>query len=122
MSYLTWIIAATEAGGESINPLAGFWMFIPLILIFWLLIFRPQKKERQRRQQMIENIRKGDKVVTIGGVHGVVKKIEDSEVVLAIDAEAKDKVRVRISKSAVHDVKTSGEEADAPSEIPDQES
>ena len=98
-----------------------FWFLIPLFLIFWLLILRPQKKERQRRQQMIDNVHKNDKVVTIGGIHGVVKKIEDNELVLAIDAEDKDRMRIRVAKSAVHNVKSSEDTTEGPSEIPEEQ-
>lgn len=95
----------------------GIISFLPIILIFgifWLLVFRPQKKERDRRRQMVDNVRKNDKIVTIGGIHGVVRKVEDSDVVIAIDAEEKDKMRIRIAKSAIHDVKNAGDSALAP--------
>lgn len=96
----------------------GLVSFLPIILIFgvfWLLVFRPQRKERQRRQEMVNNVRKNDKIVTIGGIHGVVRKVEDVEVVIAIDAEEKDKTRIRIAKSAIHDVKDAGDSGLEPS-------
>jgi len=117
VTALTTILAAGEApggGGFSILP------FLPIVLIFgifYLLVFRPQKKERGRRQEMVNNVRKNDKIVTIGGIHGVVRKVEDAEVVIAIDAEDKDKMRIRIAKSAIHDVKNGGDSAlDPPSD------
>ena len=110
------------SGGGGGGGMMMLWYFIPLILIFWLLIFRPQKKERERRKRMIEGLRKNDRVVTIGGIHGVVKKVEDNEIVVAIDAESKDKVRVRMSKSAINAVRTADDEAssdnESPAEIP----
>lgn len=123
------IIAQAPGGADGAGSGSGggggmmmLWYFIPLILIFWLLIFRPQKKERERRKRMIEGLRKNDRVVTIGGIHGVVKKVEDNEIVVAIDAESKDKVRVRMSKSAINAVRTADDEAssdnESPAEIP----
>ena len=118
MTALTTILAAGEASGGGGG--FGFISFLPIVLIFgifYLLVFRPQKKERQKRQEMVNNVRKNDKIVTIGGIHGVVRKVEDAEVVIAIDAEEKDKMRIRIAKSAIHDVKNAGDSAlDPPSD------
>ena len=106
--------AAPPGGG-----LMTFWFLIPFVLIFWFLILRPQKKERERRRQMIENIRKNDHVVTIGGIHGIVKKVEDAEAVIAIDEDGRDKVRIRVAKSAINMVKGtgSGDEESLPSPL-----
>ncbi|AWG43005.1 preprotein translocase subunit YajC [Candidatus Borreliella tachyglossi] len=66
-------------------------VFVPVIAIFWFLVISPQRKEEKKKREMIANLKKGDKVLTIGGIFGVVKKISDSEVVLELNptSEAK---------------------------------
>ncbi len=86
---------------EGSNPLA---MFIPLVLIFlvfYFFIIRPQKKKEDKRKQMIEAVRKGDKVVTIGGLHGVVTQIDETSVLIQADTNTK----LRVEKNALSDVR-----------------
>ena len=62
------------------SGLGGLGFFLPLILIFvvfYFLIIRPQQKREKKRKAMIEAIRKGDRVVTAGGIHGKVHQVED---------------------------------------------
>lgn len=85
---------------ESANPLA---MFLPLILIFlvfYFFIIRPQKKKEDARKKMIEAVRKGDKVVTIGGVHGTVTQVDETSVLLQVDTNTK----LRVEKNALSNV------------------
>ena len=70
-----------QSGGG--NPLAG--NFVPIILMvvmFYLLLIRPQQKQRKELQARIDSIEKGDKVVTTGGLHGTVHQISDKTVTL----------------------------------------
>jgi len=60
--------------GELFNSL---FLFLPLIAIFYFLIFRPQQKQRKELQQMLANIKKGDRIVTRGGVQAVIDKVEE---------------------------------------------
>ena len=91
-------LAQTAGGGQG-----GWWtMLLPIIMImavFYLLILRPQKKRDQERVRMIDSLKKGDRVVTIGGVHGVVVTIKDDNVVLRVDEERN--VHMRFVKSAI---------------------
>ena len=86
--------------GEQANPLA---MFLPLILIFivfYFFIIRPQKKKEDARKKMIEAVKKGDKVVTIGGVHGTVTQVDESSVLVQVDTNTK----LRVEKNALSNV------------------
>lgn len=65
--------------------------------IFYLLLILPMRKRQKATQQMIENLKKGDKVVTTGGLYGEVAALEDAWVLLRIA----DNVRVRVAKSAI---------------------
>ena len=79
------------------NPLT---MFLPLILIFivfYFFIIRPQKKKEDTRKSMIESVSKGDKIVTIGGVHGTVTQVDDTSVLAQVDSNTK----LRIEKNAI---------------------
>jgi len=89
-------------GGEQANPIA---MFLPLILIFivfYFFIIRPQKKKEDTRKQMIEAVKKGDRVVTVGGVHGTVNQVDEASVLVQVDSNTK----LRIEKSALASVGT----------------
>jgi len=60
-------------GGSSIS-----FVFLGLIiLVFWLFMIRPQAKKQKQQKQFIQNLQKGDKVVTIAGIHGTVNKLND---------------------------------------------
>jgi preprotein translocase subunit YajC len=71
--------------------------FLLIILVFYFLILRPQQKRQKERQKLLESVRKGDRVVTTGGIHGVVEGVEDKVLLVKID----DNVKVKLDKSAV---------------------
>ncbi len=83
-----------DAGGGMISTLI---MFAFIILIFYFMIIRPQSKRQKERQKMLEAMKKGDKVVTNGGIHGKIVAMEDKTVLL----EIADNVKVKVDKSAV---------------------
>ncbi|WP_151060303.1 preprotein translocase subunit YajC [Borreliella turdi] len=60
-------------------------VFVPVIAIFWFLVISPQRKEEKNKKEMIKNLKKGDKVLTIGGIFGVVKKLGDTDVILELN-------------------------------------
>ena len=76
--------------------------FLPLILlfaVFYFLLIRPQQKRAKTHKQFIENLKKGDRVVTSGGMYGTITGVTDDSVTV----EVAEKVRIRILKSAVAD-------------------
>ncbi|MGX1791012.1 preprotein translocase subunit YajC [Bosea sp. NPDC055332] len=80
--------------------------FVLIFIIMWFLIIRPQQKRVKSHQEMIKNVRRGDTIVTSGGIIAKVSKvIDDAE----IEAEIADGVRVRILKGMVSDVRAKGE-------------
>jgi len=94
-----YFLFAAPSGAES-NPIA---MFLPLILIFivfYFFIIRPQKKKEDSRKAMIEAIQKGDRVVTIGGVHGTVTQVDETSVLVQVDSNTK----LRIERNALSSV------------------
>jgi preprotein translocase subunit YajC len=89
-------------------------LFAGIFVIFYLVLIRPQKKEEKQRKEMLNALKKNDKVVTIGGIHGVVANVRDTDVTVKID-ESGD-VRVRFSRSAIARVLTRDEEEPAKTE------
>jgi preprotein translocase subunit YajC len=76
----------------------GILIVMPLIiLVFYFLVMRPQNKKQKEAKKMLESIRKGDRVVTIGGLRGTVVTVKDDVVVLKVD----DNTKLEYSKSAV---------------------
>lgn len=79
---------------ETIGP------FIPLILlfvVFYFLLIRPQQQQQKKRKEMIGNLKKGDRVVTIGGVHGMIKEIDENDISLKVG----ENVNLKLSRAAV---------------------
>lgn len=74
--------------------------FLLIILVFYFLILRPQQKRQKERQQMLESVKKGDKIVTTGGIHGTVEGIDGAELLVKIA----DNVKVKLDKSAVGNI------------------
>ncbi len=72
-------------------------MFALIIFIFYFMIIRPQSKRQKERQKMLEAMKKGDKIVTSGGLHGKIVGMEDKTVLV----EIADNVKVKVEKSAV---------------------
>jgi preprotein translocase subunit YajC len=100
------------AGAQWLGPLL---MVGAIVAIFWFLVFRPERKKQKERQAMIESIGKNDKVVTIGGMHGIVKSINDHEVVLLVDE--KTGAQIKLNRSAIF-TKITGDESQGELEAP----
>ena len=89
----------------------GFQDFIPLILIFaimYFLIIRPQRQRMKQHQDMVANLRRGDTVVTSGGLIGKVAKVVDDN---ELQVELGEGVKVRIVRSMVQEVRSKSEPA-----------
>jgi preprotein translocase subunit YajC len=86
-----------EGGG---NPLMSFLPFIAIIAIFYFLIIRPQSKKRKETEKMLSTLKKGDKVVTIGGLHGTIQSVKETTVIIKAD----DNVKLEFLRSAVSSI------------------
>lgn len=95
--------AFAQAGGAS-GAAGGIEMFLPIILIFvvfYFLLIRPQQKKQKEHRLMLEAIRRGDKVITGGGITGTVTKVIDDKEVMV---EISENVRVRVQRSLIYGV------------------
>ncbi|RME70551.1 MAG: preprotein translocase subunit YajC [Planctomycetota bacterium] len=104
MALLPLVAAAQEQAAAAGKPKAPpFWFqllpWIAIFAIFWFLLIRPQQKQQKEREAMLARLKKNDRVVTSGGIHGVVTNVRDGEVTLKVD-EANN-VRIRVSRNAI---------------------
>lgn len=86
-----------DGGGSFISTII---MFGAIFLIFYFMIIRPQQKRAKEREKMLSNIQKGDKVVTNGGMHGVIAGLDEKTVLLQVG----DNVKLKFERSAITSV------------------
>ena len=85
--------AAPQAPGQG-----GFWiMIVAMVLVMWLFIWRPESKRRKEMAKFRDSMVKGTKVITAGGIHGKVREVKESYVVIEVD----DNVTLRGDKSMI---------------------
>jgi len=83
-----------EGGGGLISTLI---MFGAIFLIFYFMIIRPQQKRSKERDKLLSNLEKGDKVVTNGGIHGIISGLEEKTALLQVA----DNMKIKIERSAI---------------------
>ncbi|WP_343564846.1 preprotein translocase subunit YajC [Kiloniella sp. b19] len=101
--------AYAQAAGAPADALTSFLPLILIFVVFYFLIIRPQSKKAKAHRAMLEAVRRGDKIVTSGGIVGVVTKVKDDS---EIQVEIADNVRVRVMRHMIADVLTKTEPAD----------
>lgn len=116
--------SSTTTGGGTTNAgglLGGFgnspWMLLIWIavfgLIFYFLLIRPQKKKDKEKQNMLEAMKKGDKITTIGGISGKIASIKDNTIILEVASiGGAEKVKIEIQRWAVGSVDKSSDEVE----------
>jgi preprotein translocase subunit YajC len=97
---------AQGAGGLSPDLLYQMLPFVLIFVIMYFLILRPQQKRAKQHQDMVKNVRRGDTLITSGGLVGKVTKVVDDD---QVEIEIADGVRVRQVRSMVADVRAKGE-------------
>jgi preprotein translocase subunit YajC len=111
-----------DGGGGGFGGIGGFLPLILIFLIFYMLLIRPQSKERKKREAELKAVRKHDRIVTNAGLHGTVVSLGETDVVLRLDP---DDVRVRVERTALWQIRSrsteeEAEEAPAPAASPDR--
>ena len=105
--FITPAFAQTSTGfGFGDSPLTAMLPFVLIFVIMYFLMIRPQQKRQKQHQEMVKNVRRGDTVVTSGGLIGKITKVVDDD---QIEVEVADGVRVRQMRSMVADVRAKGE-------------
>ena len=83
---------AAQGGGWSM------WIMLALIfVVMWFFMIRPQKKQQKELENFRNGLKNGDKVVTIGGIYGVVNEVKEDSVIISVDKD----VKIRVSKQAL---------------------
>ena len=112
--------AQSSGGGSSISLII---MIVAIFAVMYFLMIRPQQRQKKQHQDMLSKISKGDKIVTIGGIHGTVAGVKDNTVILKIA----DNVKVEVNRSAISQIvmskagKAQREEARASKPKPEDE-
>lgn len=98
--------AAPGAGTGGADILMSILPFLLIFVVMYFLIIRPQRANMKRREELLKNIRRGDQIVTGGGIVGkVTKVIDDNE----LEVEIADGVKIRVVRSGVSEVRVKGE-------------
>jgi preprotein translocase subunit YajC len=97
MSYLNVFLSLPQAAAEGQSLLMSVMPFVLIIVVFYFFMIRPQMKKQKELRNYRENLKKGDKIITTGGIYGKVAEIKDNHVV----AEIAEGVKVKIDKAAV---------------------
>ena len=97
MLNLIFLQAATAAEGQQGNQWSFWIMMILIFVVFYFFMIRPQTKRQKELQKQREAMKKGDKVVTAGGIYGEIKEVQDAAFIITI---AKD-VTIKVSKESV---------------------
>lgn len=97
--FLSSIAYAQEGAGAPAGP-STIVSFLPLIIIFvifYFLLIRPQQKKAKEQKEMVANLKKGDRIITSGGIHGTITNVSDD----TVNVEIANQVRVKVARSHV---------------------
>ena len=108
-----WSDALAQSGGAGqANPGLGMLLtllqFVPIFLILYFLLIRPQQQQKKKLEQMLKQLKKGDRVLTTGGIYGTVLGVDEAKAVLRIAEGQKEDVKVEFAKSAIVQVLAEG--------------
>ncbi len=96
--------ASTQSNSASL--LGTLLPFLLIIVIFYFFLIRPQNKKQKETEKMLNALKKGDKVITIGGIHGTVSSVKDKTVIVKVDDDCK----LEFNRTAISSVELSDEE------------
>ncbi|HKK09351.1 MAG TPA: preprotein translocase subunit YajC [Bacteroidales bacterium] len=97
MNNLSILLMQQPAGSEGGGGLLSFLPLLLIIVVFYLFFIRPQMKRSKEQRKFRESLEKGQKVVTIGGIHGKILEVQDSFVIIEVEGQN----RLKVEKSAI---------------------
>ena len=97
VSFLQEAPGAAASASSTASMLSTIVPFVLIIAIFYFFLIRPQNKKQKETEKMIAALKKGDRVVTIGGIHGVVSSTKEKTVIVKVD----DNCKIEFSRSAI---------------------
>ena len=90
MSFIPFLQAGGASSASASSSLIGSLLpFLLIIVIFYFFLIRPQNKKQKETQKMLDALKKGDKVITIGGIHGTVSSVKENTVIVKVDDDCK---------------------------------
>jgi len=106
LGSLSRLMAAPAGDGSTGSSLFSFLPLVLIVAIFYFLMIRPQNKKQKETQKMLAALKKGDRVVTIGGIHGVIQSVKESTVIVKVDESTK----LEFNRSAIASVSSQAKE------------
>jgi preprotein translocase subunit YajC len=100
MNPLGIILTMNPEGGSEQSPWSSFIFLALILVVFYFFMIRPQMKRQKEMRKFRENVQKGDKVVTSGGIHGKIKNIKET----TIEVEVANDVVISVDKTAINPV------------------
>jgi len=97
MNTLFFLMAQPQNGAQGGSGWSMLVFFLAIILIFYFFMIRPQQKKQKKLSEAREALKKGDKIVTIGGIHGRISEVEETSFLIEID----EGVKIRVEKAAI---------------------
>jgi len=102
------------SGGSGAGGFAGLIPLLLMFVIFYFLLIRPQQKKSKQHKELLASLKRGDSVITSGGIFGRIAEINDNVIVL----EVADKVRIKVARGFVSGLAGSGQETAPPPQKP----
>lgn len=96
--------APTQSAAQEVNPIMGFMPMIFILVIFYFFLIRPQQKRQKDLQKMIDTLKKGDKIVTAGGLIGTVSSVQNDYIVMKVGEG--ESTKLEILKSSVTGIRS----------------
>jgi len=91
------LLMASPQGGQQSNPMVNMGFIVLMVIVFYFFMIRPQMKKAKEQKKFREGLKKGDKIVTIGGLHGKIAEIHDTTIII----ETETGIKLKFEKSAV---------------------
>ncbi len=96
MNILTFVLQAQASAKNGID-LPTILMFVAIIVVMWFFMIRPQRKQQKELQKFRDGLKKGDKIVTIGGIYGTVVEVKEKTLLIEVDSS----VKLKVDKNSV---------------------
>jgi len=110
------MLFAPPAGGQNPNPIIQLVPLVLIFVVFYFFMIRPQQKKQKEREKVLDSLKRGDRVVTIGGIHGTVAGIDTEKKTVLV--QVGDNVKMKFDRTAVANIdkQESGDKLTTPKE------
>ena len=93
------LIMSQPSDGAEGSGFLGLLPFLLIFLIFYMLLIRPQIKQQKKKRSMVKALKKGDNVITVGGLHGTIEGVKEKEDIIIL--KIADNIKVNVSRNSV---------------------